>query len=86
MYIASNGRVTVVAVPNRAKSAIGRYWNAVNEFLIENDPAHLRPYVGHSIRDINRKKYFFETGPNTLRMLDAIGELNFVTVYANTAQ
>jgi hypothetical protein len=86
MYIAENGKLSIIAVPNHAKSTIGRYWNGVNKFLTDNDPAHLQPYVGHSVRDSNRKKHFFETGPNTLRMLDSMGELSFVTVYANTAR
>jgi hypothetical protein len=86
MYIAENGKVSAIAVPYRNKGLIGRYWNALNEFLAENDVAPLKPYAGRSIRDIKGKKHFFETGPNTLRMLDAIGELSFVTIYANTAK
>lgn len=86
MYLASAGKIVIVAVPSKYKSAVGRYWNAVNEFLTDNDPKYLRPYAGHSIRDIDRKKYIFETGPNTLRMLDSIGELDFIQIYANTAR
>jgi hypothetical protein len=86
MYLAENGRVSQIAVPHRTKSAVGHYWNDVNEFLVDNNPAHLQRYVGHSIRDIKGKKHVYETDPNTLRMLDAMGELNFITVYVNTAQ
>jgi hypothetical protein len=86
MYIAEKGKISVIAVPHRAKSAIGRYWNDVDQFLTDNDPAHLRPYAGHSVRDINRKKHFFETDPHTLRMLDSIGDISFVEIYAHVAQ
>lgn len=85
MYFASGGKILPIAVPYRGKSAVGRYWNAVNEFLVSNDPKSLGPYAGHAIRDINGKKYVFETDPNALRMLDAIGEINFVQIYANKA-
>jgi hypothetical protein len=85
MYIVTNGKVIPIAVPYRGKSAIGHYWNAVNEFLTDNDISHLESFAGRAIRDINRKKYIFEVGPNTLRMLDAIGELNFVQIYASVA-
>jgi hypothetical protein len=85
MYIASGGKLYPVTVPHRAKSAIGRYWNAVNEFSMSNDTSYLAPFSGRAIRDINGNKYVFETGPNTLRMLDAIGELNFTQIYANVA-
>jgi hypothetical protein len=86
MYFAEDGKVSTIAIPYRNKGLIGRYWNAVNEFLAENDVGPLKPYAGQSIRDVNGKKHFFETGPNNLRTLDAIGELNFVSVYANTAK
>ena len=72
MYIASGGKIFAVAVSYRTKSAVGRYWNGVNEFLTENDPKFLAPYAGQYIRDISGKKYILETGPNTLRMLDAM--------------
>jgi len=85
MYIASNGKVFPIAVPNRGKSGVGHYWNAINEFLTSNDTTHLNPLSGKVIRDIRGKKYLLEVGPNTLRMLDAIGELNFVRIYANVA-
>ena len=85
MYIVSNGKVIPIVISYRGKSAIGHYWNAVNEFLTENDSKFLAPHAGRAIRDISGKKYIFETGPNTLRMLDSIGELNFIQIYANVA-
>lgn len=81
MFIASDGKIFTIAVPFRGKSAIGRYWNAVNEFLIENDRKLLSPFAGRIIRDVNGKKLVLETEPNNLRMMDAIGELNFINIY-----
>lgn len=85
MQFASQGKQYSIAVPNRSKGAVGRYWNAINRFLDENKTKWLEPYSGRSIRDIYGKKHVFETDPNTLRMMDAIGDLQFLEIYANTA-
>jgi len=86
MWIASNGRIYAIAVRYRNKSVVGEYWNAVNQFLITNDPSHLEPFQDKGIRDAEGKYHPWETGPNTLRKLDGIGELNFVEIYSQTAQ
>lgn len=86
MYIASGGKSCPAAVPYHTKSTVGRFWNGVNDFLTKNDRKYLDPFVGRIIRDINGKKHLLETDPNTLRMMDAIGELNFVEIYSNVAK
>jgi len=86
MLIASRGKITVITVPFRSKGKVGRYWNAVNQFLEDNDPSHLKPFTNSGIRDTSHKLHPWEADPNTLRKLDSIGELKFVDIYSNVAQ
>lgn len=85
MHIASKAKQFPIAVPYRSKSTIGLYWNAVNRFLTSNSVKELRSFDGRIVRDILGKRFILETDPNTLRMMDAIGELNFLEIYAQTA-
>lgn len=85
MLIASRGKVRTVQVANSAKKKVSRYWIAVNKFIDSNNPAFLKGFVGEGIRDANGQFHKWETGPNTLRKLDSIGELSFTDIYANTA-
>jgi hypothetical protein len=83
--IAHRGEMKSVVLPYDAGAEVGAYWNAVNRFLVTNDATHLRPYVGEGVRDLSGRFWEFEVRPNTLRRLDAIGELNFIEIYAETA-
>jgi len=85
MLIASRGILIAIAVPYRSKSLVGKYWNAVNKFLVTNNISHLRPFRDVGVRDANGKRHVFETDPNILRRLDSVGELSFHTLYKNTA-
>ena len=84
-WIATNGQIKAVTIANEEGSLVGHYWSAVNSFLASNDPAHLDPYVGQGVRDVNGKFWPFEVRPNTLRKLDSIGELHFLEIYADVA-
>ncbi len=86
MLIASHGKIYFIPVTYRSRSSVGHYWNAVNKFLATNDAAYLAPYVGKRIRDAEGNYHPWETGPNTLRKLDSIGELDFTEIYHNVAQ
>ena len=47
----------------------GQFLSAVGQFRKTNDPAHLEPFVGKSVKDIEGKEYPFETRPNVLYRL-----------------
>ena len=69
-----------------AASDIGRHWNAVNRFLDTNNPSFLQSFDGMGMRDVGGKFHPYETRPNVLRKLDAIGELSFIDIYADVAK
>jgi hypothetical protein len=65
--IFSQGRSLPITVGNgQAASAVGRFMAAVGRFLDTNDRLVLTPFVGQSVRDINGRKFPFETRPNVL--------------------
>ena len=82
-WIATGGQMTAGALATDDGSLVGHYWSAVNAFLASNDRAHLEPYAGQGVRDVNGKFWPFEVGPNALRKLDSIGELHFLEIYAD---
>src|SRR6185312_8596252 len=67
MLIASRGIVFAIAVPYRSKTLVGKYWSAVNKFLVTNNISHLRPFRDVGVRDTSGKRHVFETDPNALR-------------------
>lgn len=86
IWIASRGRLKTVTVALDDASEIGRYWSAVSKFLATNDIDHLWPFFSQGVRDVVGKFHPFETRPNDLRKLDAIGELDFIEIYADVAR
>jgi hypothetical protein len=86
VFIASRGRLRTIVVALDDASDLGRYWVAVSKFLETNDDRYLEPYVGEGVRDVMGKFHPFEVRPNTLRKLDAIGDLNFIELYAPVAR
>lgn len=48
-----------------------RYMAAVGRFLDTNNFAHVRPYVGHGVADVDGGWHPFETRPNILYRLNA---------------
>ena len=85
-WIASEGRMRSVTLAFDEGGGVGRFWNAVNEFLATNDPDHLEPYIGEGVYDVRDKLWIFETRPNVLRKLDSVGELHFIEIYADVAK
>jgi hypothetical protein len=85
-WIASRGELRQVVLAVDDASRLGSYWAAVQKFLANNDIDFLDPFIGDGVRDVNGRFHPFETGPNTLRKLDSIGELNFIDIYADVAK
>lgn len=82
-WIASGGKQIKVVVPNDEGVEISAYWRAVDKFLLTNDDEHLHPFEGEGVYDTKNRFHQFETRPNVLRKLEAIGELNFIEIYAD---
>lgn len=84
--MATRGEQQDVTVSPAAASDIGRHWNAVNRFLDTNSQIFLQSFDGMGVRDVSGKFHPYETRPNVLRKLDAIGELSFIDIYADVAK
>lgn len=85
MWLASRGKLQAVTVADDDGGVIGHYWSAVSEFLRTNNADHLADYAGEGVRDVSGRFHPFEVGPNTLRKMDSVGELNFTEIYADVA-
>jgi hypothetical protein len=82
--LASGGKVKIVTVARNEGTEVSAYWHAVNNFLRWNDRKYLGPFIGKGVRDVANRFHQFETGPNVLRKMEAVGDLNFIDIYANT--
>lgn len=81
-WMATEGKMTRVTVPNDEGSTISAHWHAVDKFLHSNDDEHLHPFEGEGVYDVRGRFRQFETRPNVLRKLEAVGELSFIEIYA----
>jgi hypothetical protein len=78
----SDGKlITVIVRGYEAAASIGRYMAAVKQFLATNDIEHLAPFVGEAVTDTARKVHLFETRPNVLHRLNAVGSESFEQIY-----
>jgi hypothetical protein len=82
-WIASEKKLISVSLPNEEGSAVSAYWRAVDSFLYSNDDEHLHAFEGEGVFDVRSRFHQFETRPNVLRKLEAVGELNFIEIYAD---
>lgn len=85
-WIATAGRMKAVTLTKDEGSKVGLYWNAVHRFLDIGDYFHLDGLKETGVRDVQGKYYPFELGPNRLRRLESIDELNFLEIYADVAR
>lgn len=72
MPIFSAGQRHVVVIDEATASIIGRYLNAVGQFLASNNPEVLREFLGTTINDLDGSQYILETRPNVLYGLTQI--------------
>lgn len=82
--IFEDGQLQSFPFRKKAASKIGKFWNAVNEALLTNDPSHIAPFRGVRVRDAYNKYHVFDTDLNALRRADSIGDLAFHTLYDQT--
>jgi len=70
MRIYSRGREQHILVPDvRQASIIGRYNNAVKNYLRTHDESFLSPFVGMGIKDSQGEVHRLETDPKALYMI-----------------
>ena len=82
LLIFSGGREHAITVGNlKAASLVGKYMSAVGSFLRSNDKSYLKPFIGKSVTDTDRKSYVFETRPNVLYRLSHAGGSSFEQMY-----
>jgi hypothetical protein len=76
MTVLSERRARQLILPDFHNASLnGRHLAAVREFLADNDIAHLVPFEGQSVVDIDGKIHVFETDPNVLYMINRPGDL-----------
>jgi hypothetical protein len=83
MLINENGRETSVTIADsRAASKIGRYHNAVKQYLETGDDTELMKFKGKQIKDINGGMHAFETDTEALDIIaEGIEEPEFYDIY-----
>jgi len=82
MPIFTKGEARTISVSGYENSRlVGSFMAAVGRFLETGDPAHLKPYVGKSVKDASGRKHPFETDPNTLYQLTSGGADDFSQIY-----
>lgn len=82
-WIATHGKQISVTLANDEGGKVGSYWTAINRFLDTNDTEHLFPFEGDGLYDLRNRYHPFETRPNVLRRMEAMGDLNFIEIYAD---
>ncbi len=82
-WLASLGGFISVTLTNDEGSQISAYWRAADKFLGDNDPEHLFPFEGDGVYDVLGRYHPYETRPNVLRKMEAVGDLNFIEIYAD---
>ncbi len=82
-WVATDGKLTSVMLANDDGHEVSAHWRAVDNFLRTNDADYLDAFEGEGVRDLKGRFHQFETRPNVLRKLEAIGELSFIEIYAD---
>ena len=83
MRINSKGQEkSVTLVDSRTASVVGRYHNAVKQFLNMGDKSKLKQFRNKKVKDVNGKLHRLETNPDEIiRINQRIEEPEFYEVY-----
>lgn len=79
--LTGRGEVVVTTHSFRTASRIGKYNNAIRQYLVIGDPLVLQPFAGKSVR-ASGQTYEFLTDTRTINRLARAGAAHFVDVYA----
>lgn len=83
MKINENGKkISIETNDSRHASTIGKYHNAVKDFLNTGNKKKLSEFSKKKIKDSNKNIHSFETNPNTIiKIEERVQEPEFVDVY-----
>ncbi len=73
-WVASDGKRTSVSLANDEGTEVSAHWRAIDNFLRTNDADYLDAFEGEGVRDVKGRFHQFETRPNVLRKMEAVGE------------
>ena len=82
-WVATDGKQISVTLANDEGTEVSAHWRAIDNFLRTNDADYLDAFEGEGVRDIKGRFHQFETRPNVLRKLEAMGDLSFIEIYAD---
>lgn len=81
VLIYSQGQELALEVSETMASRVGKYMAGVRWFVTTNKLAHIEPFAGKSVTDIDGKRYEFEVRPNVLHRLANTAPDTFEQVY-----
>jgi len=81
VLIYSQGQELALEVSETMASRVGKYMVGVRWFVTTNKLAHIKPFVGKSITDINGKRHPLEDRPNVLHRLAHTATETFEQIY-----
>jgi len=83
MLISENGKLRSITISDsRHAKTIGRYHNAVKQYLNSGDVSKLKKFSKRKIKDADGNIHFFETDPKTVEEInERIEEIEFFEVY-----
>lgn len=76
----TDGVVTLDTYSSKTATTIGKYKNAVGNFLRTNNPDYLKPFRNKTIQ-VKGRRYRFLTDPEKLRQMHESGELEGMELY-----
>lgn len=81
-FVTPDGVIALQVRNSRQASRIGRYWAAVQRYLLTGRTEALRPFRGRTVRT-GKVAYPFITDPRTLERVAHAGELRFEELYVH---
>lgn len=82
MPIYTGGKATtIIPADRKSRSVVGKYLNAVKQFLATNRSEALQPFRRKMVRDISGERYAFDTDENALYRLASSGSEAFEEIY-----
>ena len=84
IVLTPRGKVTLDVRGARSASLLGRYYNAVDEYLKTGSIAALRSFRGETIR-VGNVRISLVTDPEVLERLARAGEVRFEEIYESSA-
>lgn len=82
-FLTPSGVTAITVRDSHSASLIGKYWNAVDRFLVTGQRDALNRFRGERVR-VGKRTYPFVTDPLVLERLANAGEVRFEAIYKIT--